>query len=112
MTKINKIYCIIDSPEVSDFLDKHQELFSIILEAETQIRKYFLNDRLSLKIVTDPEIANWKNLMITIHTKLNADQALDRLKQLDNDWWLDVFSQVGGKLNIYIDFDEICQDLV
>jgi hypothetical protein len=107
LNEIRKKYIIHNEEEVSDFLYKHQELFFIILEAEKQIRKHFLNDRLSLKIITDPEIANWKNLMITIHTKLDVDQAFDRLKQLDNDWWLDIFSQVGNKLNIHIDFDEI-----
>lgn len=107
LDKIYKKYMIDNKEEVSDFLYKHQELFFIILEAEKQIRKYFLNDRLGLKIITDPEIANWENLMITIHTKLDVDQAFDQLKQLDNDWWLDVFAQVGNKLNIHIDFDEI-----
>lgn len=41
--------------------------------------------------------------MITIHTQLDVDQAFDRLKQLDNDWWLDIFAHVGNKLNIHID---------
>lgn len=45
--------------------------------------------------------------MIIIHTKLDVDQVFDLLKQLDNDWWLDIFCQVGNKLNIHIDFDEI-----
>lgn len=40
IVEINKIYCIDNLPEVSDFLYKHQELFFIILEAE----KHFLND--------------------------------------------------------------------
>jgi hypothetical protein len=53
IAKINKIYHINNFPEVSDFLYKHQEQFFIILEAEKQIRKYFLNDRLVLKIITD-----------------------------------------------------------
>ena len=107
LNAITKKYIIYNKEEVSDFLYRHQELFFIILEAEKQIRKYFLNDKLVLKIITDPEIANWENLMITIHTQLDVDQAFDRLKQLDNDWWLDVFAQVGNKLNIHIDFDEI-----
>jgi hypothetical protein len=107
LDKIYKKYIVDNQEEVSDFLYKHQELFLIVLEAEKKIKQYFLNDKLSLKIITDPEIANWENLIIIIQTKLDVDQAFDKLKQLDNDWWLDVFYLVGNKLNIHIDFDEI-----
>lgn len=107
LNEITKKYIIHNKEEVSDFLYRHQELFLILLEAEKKIKEYFFNGQLSLKIITDPEIANWETLMITIHTQLEVDQAFDRLKQLDNDWWLDVFAQVGNKLNIHIDFDEI-----
>ncbi|MBF2057097.1 MAG: hypothetical protein IGQ45_07705 [Cyanobacterium sp. T60_A2020_053] len=107
LNEITKKYIIDDQWEVFDFLYRHQELFLIVVEAEKQIKKYFNNDKISLNIITDPEIANWENLSITIHTKLNVDQAFDKLKQLDHDWWLDIFAQVGNKLNIHIDFDEI-----
>ena len=103
--QITKKYIVYNQREVFNFLYNHQKLFSILLEAEKNIKEYFFIEQLSLKIINDPEIANWENLMITIHTKLDIDQAFDRLKQLDNDWWIDIFSEVDNKLNIHIDFD-------
>ncbi|TAF34817.1 MAG: peptidase [Oscillatoriales cyanobacterium] len=72
------------------------EAFKLIIEQEVM-----LSVILPLEVKTDPEIANWRSLWITIYTKLEVDEALAKLQTLDRTWWLDaglVISQ--NKLNI------------
>ncbi|MCC3513140.1 MAG: peptidase [Microcoleus sp. PH2017_17_BER_D_A] len=80
---------------------EQEVMLSVILEAHSKIRALFPTERLALEVKTDPEIANWRSLWITIYTKLEVDEALEKLQNLDRTWWLDaglVISQ--NKLNI------------
>lgn len=107
MNTIQDQYILENDDEIWEYLEQKKELIPTLLEAEKQIRKFFLDEKLSLKIIYDPEIVNWKQLMIFIHTKLDVDKAFDKLKLLDHNWWLDVYYNVGNDLEIHIDFDEI-----
>ena len=100
-------YSLANLNEVIQYLQEKKELLPFLLEAERQIRKFFAKEKLTLKIIYDPEIANWKKLIIAIHTPLEADEAFDKLKLLDHNWWLDASYLVHNNLDIYIDFDEI-----
>lgn len=55
---------------------------------------------------TDPEIANWRSLWITIYTKLEVDEAFEKLMILDDTWWLDKITTVtNSKLHISLGFE-------
>jgi hypothetical protein len=49
----------------------------------------------------------WRKLVIDIHTKLEEYEAFNKIKILDNNWWLDIVSTRGNHLNINIEFDEV-----
>jgi hypothetical protein len=100
-------YILSNSHEVLQYLQLKRELIPILLEAERQIRKIFIDEKLALKFIYDPEIMNWKKLIVAIHTNLDADDAFDKLKLLDHGWWLDTSCPVSSDLDIHIDFDEI-----
>ncbi|MBE9194784.1 hypothetical protein IQ219_05555 [Synechocystis sp. LEGE 06083] len=100
-------YTLLEPTNVLAYLAQHKNLTFALLEAEKQIRKQFLHEKLTLKIVYDPEIPHWEKLFIIINTQLDADTAFDQLKQLDQDWWLDASDLVNNDLEIHIDFDEI-----
>jgi hypothetical protein len=100
-------YVLFDSYEVLEYLQLERELIPVLLEAERQIRNIFIDEKLALKFIYDPEIVNWKKLIVTIHTHLDADDAFDKLKLLDHGWCLDASYPVSSDLDIHIDFDEI-----
>lgn len=59
---------------------------------------------LFLEVFTDSEAVNESQLVIFIATNLTPDKAVERLDQLDEDWWLDALEQSQGKLCINLEF--------
>jgi hypothetical protein len=104
---LESLYKVDYQAGVLEYLLDKPHLTSFILKAYEKIREIFTNEQLSLKTSFDPEIIDWKKLIIAIHTNLDADEAYDKLKILDNSWWIDASSTVGNDLDIYITFDEI-----
>jgi hypothetical protein len=104
---IQNIYILKNPVEILKFLNEEQDLVYLLLDAANKIREVFNDEKVSLKVSYDPEIVEWKKLIINIHTNLDADEAFDKLKMLDNNWWSDVSFDFGKYLDINIDFDEI-----
>ena len=87
--KIRTLYAVEDPLEAFKLIIEQEVIVSLILEAHSQIRVLFPSERLGLEVKTDPEIANWRSLWITIYTKLEVEEAFEKLKILDRTWWLD-----------------------
>ena len=87
--KIRSLYAVEDPLEAFKLIIEQEVIVSLILEAHSQIRVLFPSERLGLEVKTDPEIANWRSLWITIYTKLEVEEAFEKLKILDRTWWLD-----------------------
>lgn len=68
-----------NSPKLAKFL---------ATEAYEEIRKYFPSEKLTIDLVADPEFGD-QLLTIYINTNLKPKEALKKLKQLDEEWWLD-----------------------
>jgi len=93
----------IQSPGVLDFLKKHENLASFLIEeAYNKIREHFPTGELVLDVLTDPE-TNEKTLVAFIRTDLNPEEALSKLEKLDEDWWLSAASR-AEKLCIHLEF--------
>jgi hypothetical protein len=89
------------------YLHEKTNLIHLLIEAHEQIKNIFKNEKNVLRVAYDPEIIGWQKLIIDIHTNLDVDEAFDKLKMLDNIWWLDVSFKFGNDLEINISFDEI-----
>jgi hypothetical protein len=87
--KIRSLYAVEDPLEAFKLIIDQEVMVSLILEAHSKIRELFPSERLGLEVKTDPEIANWRSLWITIYTKLEVNEAFEKLKILDRTWWLD-----------------------
>lgn len=107
ITRLEPIYIFSNPTEIIKYLNENKHLIYFLLDANQKIQEIFNKEKLELKIICDPEIENWRKLIINIHTQLDADEAFDKLKTLDDIWWLDVSPLVGNDLDINIDFDEI-----
>jgi hypothetical protein len=87
--QIKTLYAVENPLETFQIIMEQEAIAPLILEGYDRIRALFPRERLGLEVKTDPEIANWRSLWITIYTKLEVDEAFTKLKNLDRTWWLD-----------------------
>jgi len=87
--KIKSLYAVENPLESFQIIMEQEAIAPLILEGYDRIRALFPTERLGLEVKTDPEIANWRSLWITIYTKLEVDQAFAKLNILDESWWLE-----------------------
>ncbi|MBO1066423.1 MULTISPECIES: hypothetical protein [Nostocales] len=106
-SEIKNLYTLIHPGEILKYLHEKTNLIHLLIEAHEQIKNIFNNEKSVLRVAYDPEIIGWQKLIIDIHTNLDVDEAFDKLKMLDNSWWLDVSFKFGNDLEINISFDEI-----
>ncbi|MEG4804107.1 peptidase [Microcoleus sp. ARI1-B5] len=104
--KIRSLYRVDEPLEAFKLIIEQEVMLSVILEAHSHVRELFPSERLALEVKTDPEIANWRSLWITIYTKLEVDEALEKLTILDDTWWLEKITAVANsKLHISLGFE-------
>ena len=87
--QIKSLYAVENPVESFKIIIEQEAIALLILEAHSKIRELFPTERLGLEVKADPEIANWRSLWITIYTKLEVEEAFEKLKILDRTWWLD-----------------------
>ena len=87
--QIKSLYAVENPVESFKIIIEQEAIALLILEAHSHIKELFPTERLGLEVKTDPEIANWRSLWITIYTKLEVEEAFEKLKILDRTWWLD-----------------------
>lgn len=105
LSAIKSFYQLRKDSEVTQFLEEHPFLISLLIELYDKIRYYFDSDtEMILDLVTDPEAEVDRVLFALIRTKLPSSRALDRLDRLDDEWWLENLHHAEGKLCIDVDF--------
>lgn len=87
--ELEKAYSFKNKEKVLNFINQHPSLMPLLIEAPGKIVKYFADTPLSLEVQFDPEIADLITLLVWIETKLEPEEALAKLDQLDEEWWLD-----------------------
>jgi hypothetical protein len=87
--QIKSLYAVENPVESFKIIIEQEAIALLILEAHSKIRELFPTERLGLEVKTDPEIANWRSLWITIYTKLEVEEAFAKLNILDESWWLE-----------------------
>ena len=101
---LDRLYTFRERTEVLWFLERYPFLPPLLLEAYDEIENHFPYSELFLEVVTDPEETDDSQLVISIGTNLNPDEADDRLDEFDDSWWLDALDQAQGKLCIDVEF--------
>ncbi len=100
---LRSLYMFRDISRVSLFLRNNPFLINILVGAWFNIRERFTsNSPLVLEVVSDPEEPGCDQLFIFIQTRLPAELAIERLHQLDDEWWLDAMSD-DDKMTIDIE---------
>ena len=102
--QITNLYTISDPLETFQFIVEKQTITSLIIEAHDKITNLLPNEKLGLEVKTEPEIAESRSLWITIYTKLEVDEAFEKLTILDDTWWLEAITSVP-KSNLHINLE-------
>ena len=102
--QIEQLYRLRNAEDVWHFLETHQYLAPLLIEAHGHIRKYFPTADLVLRYVPDPEIANEEQLMLCIVTEQDVDEAHEVMEQFDHDWWPKAGDQADDDLCIMLRF--------
>ena len=101
---VAQAYQLRDHATVMAFLRKHSYLADTLLPALPRVRQYFdESTQVALEVVYDPEDGDRK-LFAYILTALSVEQALAKLDQFFDGWWLDACEQTQGELIFTVDF--------
>lgn len=105
MLLLNNKYTLKTAADVYDFVGSNPHLLPLLMEAYSRIRNYFPSEILLLEVVTDPEEIGYKQLVVYICTDLSPQDAIDKLDQLDDNWWLNVSDASDSKLLIQVEYE-------
>ncbi|HLG12916.1 MAG TPA: hypothetical protein VJH03_00110 [Blastocatellia bacterium] len=101
---VERLYCLREPPEVRRFLSSHSFLIPLVFQAHDRIGSYFAPLQFTLQVIAEPESVNDQQLVLFMAVDLSPAEALARLQQFDNDWWLDAMDEAKGKLCISLEF--------
>jgi hypothetical protein len=93
-----------EGAEVRRFIGRSQSLLDLLSEARSHLSTYFPGSKLALRVITDPESVDDCQLVLFIMTNLAPENALSRLQQFDDAWWVDALDRAQGKLCITLEF--------
>ena len=94
-----------DKSEISVFLENYPYLFNLVMEAKSEIAKYFPDAELILEVLTDPESDEESaELVLSILTDLEVRESITRLDEFDRNWWDKNIRRAKGNLCITVNY--------
>ena len=103
LRNLDKKYAIADYVQIGEILAKNHALEPLLTECYSNVTKFFGRQRLRLELFSDPEGSQTK-LFVIIPTDLPVKIARQKLRELDENWWVDASSRSGGDLNIDLEY--------
>jgi len=101
-------YLMEDKPRLLAFLRANRDLVAFAEEAYSRILLQFGDSaRASLRIDEASDYPGGASLEIAVHTEREPGEVLAALKRLYDDWWLDTMAQIGDKVTLTVEFDEL-----
>jgi hypothetical protein len=101
---LEKLYELRGRDQVASFISNNLFLNPLLNEAHSRIKGYFPGASLFLESFSQPEAPEESYLTIFINPALKAKEAIQKLDQLDAEWWADTLSSTQGKLSINLEF--------
>jgi hypothetical protein len=100
---LEQLFSIRNPGEVRQFLVGNPELLSLVIEASIVGRRFFGERPPVLDIAVDPE-SDRVGVTIFFGVSEEPDQALARLEQFDEAWWLDNMNRAAHLLSVSIEY--------
>jgi hypothetical protein len=101
---LERLYIFRERERVLRFIEENSFLIPLLLEAHTEIHKYFPDAPLFLRIFNDMESYSEDELLLLIGSKYDPAKTYQKMKQLDDKWWLDAMDQSQTKLSIIVEY--------
>lgn len=101
---LSTIYNFRNPDGISEFLSDKLSVIHLLKDVYKKIREYFPNENLFLEVLYDFEVPNEKELVIFIQTNLTVDEAIDKLKQFDEEWTFKSLQSLKENLCINLEF--------
>lgn len=98
IAKLFAQYSVFDPIKVKRFLSERPSLISVLFEARVVIDNFFNFPEISLRVISDPEAAQYNQLFAYIITSYSPDIAFEKLSKFDNAWLLKQDSIMGDAL--------------
>jgi hypothetical protein len=96
-------YYIVSKTGVFQFLRLNTYLYKVLIDAHIVLSNIFYhNAKITLKLMTDGENDNHQELIAHIHTELSAEDALEKLDEFDEQWFLDNMELIDDKLTFNV----------
>ncbi|MBS3908738.1 MAG: hypothetical protein KGZ93_03820 [Actinobacteria bacterium] len=100
---LEKMYDLRGGTEVMGLIEKQPFLSTLLIDAYRKVLSYFPEAHRYLDVIRDPESPEGSRLALYIATTLAPEEAVERLEQFDEDWWLDTIDNTRGKLIIDVE---------
>ena len=98
--------------EVLSFLETNPFLIPLLLETYSNIQQDFPTSAILLRVDTEPEEFDTRQLVASITTDMAPDDAVDALTRFDRRWWLQAMKRSQGKLQVTLRWaKEVLSDL-
>ncbi|MFA5646303.1 MAG: hypothetical protein WDA18_08120 [Candidatus Ratteibacteria bacterium] len=89
---------------VQEYLNSNKLLYPILTEAADKIKHFFPESSLFLEVISNPEEESDTHLVLFIKTDLPPVEAIEKLDQLDEEWFLNFPADIMNNLSINLEF--------
>lgn len=87
------------------FVERHPFLVPLLRHAPSAIERHFgEHGGLRLETVTDLGEEAFEHLYLYVRTDRAVDDAIERQRRLEEDWWLDAMLDARGEMTIGVEF--------
>ncbi|MCK8823833.1 hypothetical protein [Fuchsiella alkaliacetigena] len=100
LSSLGDYYDIRNWQEVGEFLVEHPYLQDVLFEAKDKIQEYFGDTKIVLTKEVDPEISDLTCLYAYIHASIPFDEALEKVKQIEYEWYIENMDRINGRFFI------------
>ncbi len=102
---LEEVYVFRIRDDIQWFLDESPFLAPVLFEAHVYANYFFTYSQKLLSVVSDPEISNHFQLVVSILVNIDVDEAFRRLKAFDQKWWLEAKKQTKGLMTVTVEFE-------
>ena len=108
LRQLQGFYTFLDAADILRFARTYPAAVDILSEARPYLERLFgPAPQVILEVTTDPDSESQRDseeLFGNIQTSLPVEEALERLRQFDGEWFLAQLTRASGRLNFSLDF--------
>jgi hypothetical protein len=101
--QLDQYYVFEEKERVISFIEQNPALLDLLLEAPAQIKRFFPNAPIILRLRPDYDNPGKGELWIYIQNDEDDPDGVDKLKELSEQWWLDAAGSFGFLVGLNLD---------